>query len=87
MYNVRAYVRMHLCVCVRRQSAVHLSVCRYECSHTFGMRAGIRASVCLFVCTCVRASVRVCMGMSVVCVGYIPAYMCVYFNDPDFSYI
>ena len=60
-----------LCTClrtyafVRRQSAVHLSVCRYECSHAFGMRAGISASVCLFACTCVRASVRMCIGMSV----------------------
>ena len=55
---------MHLCVCVRRQSAVHLYVCRYECRHAFGMPAGIRASVCLFACACVRASFRgVCMGM------------------------
>ena len=68
MYYVRAYVYtyvgMHLCVCVRRQSAVHMSVCRYECRHAVGMRAGIRASVCLFACACVRASFRVCMGMS-----------------------
>ena len=56
MYYVRAYERMHSCVCVRRQSAVHLSVCRYECSHAFGMRAGIRASVCLSVC--LRAYIR-----------------------------
>ena len=65
MYYVRAYVRMQLCMCVRKQSAVHLSVCRYECSRAFGMRAGIRASVCLFACACVRASIRVSMGMSV----------------------
>ena len=65
MYYVHAYARMHLCVRVRRQSAVHLSVCRYECSHAFGMRTGIRVSVCLFACSNVLASVRVCMGMSV----------------------
>ena len=81
MYYVRAYVRMHLCVCVSRQSPVHLSVCRYECSHTFCMRAGIHASVGLFACACVRASVCVCMVMSV---GYMPAYMCVYLNVRDF---
>ena len=56
---------MQLYMCVRKQSAVHLSVCRYECSRAFGMRAGIRASVCLFACACVRASIRVSMGMSV----------------------
>ena len=52
---------MYICMraFVRRQSAVHRSVCRYECSHAFGMRAGIRASVCLFACACVRASFRV----------------------------
>ena len=65
MYYVRANVRMDLCMCVRRQPAVHLSVCRNECSHAFRMRAGIRASVCLFACACVRATIRVCMGMSV----------------------
>ena len=65
MYYVHAYVRMHLCMCVHRQSAVYLSVCRYECSHAFGMRAGIRVSVFLFACSYVRASVRVCMGLSV----------------------
>ena len=66
MYYVRAYVRMHLSVCVRRQSVVHLSVCRYECNHAaFGMRAGIRALVCLFARACVRASVRACSGLSV----------------------
>ena len=64
MYYVSAYVHMHLCVCARRQSVVHLSVCRFECSHAFGMRAGIPALVCLFARACVRASVRVCMGMS-----------------------
>ena len=73
MYNVREYVRMRLCVCVRRQPAMHLSICRYECSYAFGMRAGIRASVCLhalarvhpFVCMCVSiyacACVRLCV--------------------------
>ena len=73
MYYVRAYVRMHLCVCVRRQSAVHMSVCRYDCSHAFGMRAGIHASICLFACACERASVRVFMGMSVLCLCLVHA--------------
>ena len=45
MYYVRTYVRMHSYVSVRRQSAVHLSVCRYECNRAFGMRAGISLSV------------------------------------------
>ena len=87
MYYVGAYVRMHLCVCVRRQSAVHLSVCRYECSHAFGMRVGSCASaVCLHALACVHpfACVWVCVY---VCVGYMPAYMCVYLNVPDFSYV
>ena len=79
MCYVRAYVRMYLCVCVRRQSVVHLSVCRYECSHAFGMRADIRASVCLFACACVRAFVRVCMGMSV-CLCWVHAciHLCIF---------
>ena len=77
MYYVHAYVSMHLCVCVRMRSAVHLSVCRYECSHAFGMRAGIRVSVCLFACSYVRASVRVCMGMSV-CLCWVHACIHVY---------
>ena len=64
MYYVCAHVRMQLCMCVRKQSAVHLSVCRYECSPAFGMRAGIRVSVCLFACA-MHASIRVSMGMSV----------------------
>ena len=74
MYYVRAYVRMHLCMCVRRQSA-HQSVCRYECSHAFGMRA----YVCLFACDCVRASVRVSMGMSV-CLSWVHAciHVCIF---------
>ena len=83
MYYVRAfvcaYVRMHLCVFVRRQSAVHLSVCRYDCSHSFGMRAGIRASVCLFACACVRASFPVCMGMSIcLCMVHACIHVCIF---------
>ena len=65
MYNVRAYVRMYLCVCLSRQSVLHLTVCKYKYSHAFGMHTGIRALVCQFACDCVRASIRVFMGMSV----------------------
>ena len=79
MYHVRAFVRMHLCMCVRRQSTVHLSVCMYEWSHAFGMCAGIRPSVCLFACACVRASVRVSIGMSV-CLCWVHAciHVCIF---------
>ena len=63
---------------------MHLSVCRYECSLAFGMRAGIRASVCLFACAYVRACIRLRV-YGYEC--YMPAYMFVYLNVPDFSYI
>ena len=77
--HVRTYVRMHMCECMRRQSAVHLSVCRYECSHAFNMRASIRASVCLFACACVRASFRVCTGMSVcLCRVHACIHVCIF---------
>ena len=63
-------------VCVRKQSALYLSV---------GMNAGIRASVCMRLHACIRSRVY---GYEVyVCGGYMPAYMCVYLNVPDFSYI
>ena len=74
MYYVRAYVRMHLCMYVRRQSAMLLFVCRYECSHAFGMRAGIRASVCLHALACVHPFA--CLWVRVfVCVGYMTTYL------------
>ena len=74
------YVRTYAFVRVCAQALTQAPVClRYECSHAFGMRAGIRVSVCLFACACVRASVRVCMGMSV-CLYWVHAciHVCIF---------
>ena len=72
-------VHMYAFERVCAQAVRHAPVCLYECSHAFDMRADIRASVCLFACACVRASVRVCMGMSV-CLFWVHAciHVCIF---------
>ena len=81
---VRTYECICACVCAGSPPCTFLSVDMNEVMHS----ACAQASVRLFACACVRASVRVCMGMSVcLCNGYMSANMCVYLNVPDFSYI
>ena len=74
MYVLCTCVRIHLCMCVRSQSAVHLSVVMNVVMHSRRYPC-----VCLFACACVRASVRVSMGMSV-CLCWVHAciHVCIF---------
>ena len=67
-----------LCTC--------LSVGMNVVMHSACAQTSVHMSVCLHAL--VRVHPFACEWVCVyVCVGYMPAYMCVFFNTPDFSYI
>ena len=58
MYYVPAYVRMHLCMCVCRQSACTcLSVGMNVVMHSACAQASVRLSVCMLLRVCIRSRV------------------------------